>query len=85
MKLEILALYDDKLGEFMTPFFAQSTGAAVRSLDDLVNGRGEEAPTKHPGDFRLYRLGSFQSHGALFDVSAPSIVCECEDLKRKEG
>lgn len=83
MKLEMLALYDDKIGEFMTPFFAQSVGAAVRSLDDLVNGHGEEAPTKHPNDFRLFRLGSFDSNGAVFEP-AMVIVCECGDLKRKE-
>ena len=38
MKLEMLALYDAKVEAFMSPFFAQSVGAAVRELSDMVNG-----------------------------------------------
>lgn len=84
MKLEILALYDSKSEAFMTPFFAQSVGAAVRSLSDLVNNRGEqrnEAPALHPEDFSLFRLGTWWDEGKIELERAPVQVALCVNLK----
>lgn len=89
MKLAMLALYDRKVEEFMTPFFAQTTGAAVRSLSDLVNGRGQErgqeTPAVHPEDFSLYQFGWWVSGGVFDLLTKPELVCECANLKSAEG
>lgn len=81
MNLVMLALHDAKLGLFMTPFFAQTAGSAMRSLADLVNGSGDEPPTKHPEDFKLYLLGSWSPEGYLEVKKSPELVCECVNLK----
>lgn len=83
MKLEILALYDAKVEAFMTPFFAQSVGAAMRSLSDLVNGQGDEAPRLHPEDFSLFRFGTWWDEGKLELEPAPVQVALCQNLKRE--
>lgn len=83
MKLEMLALYDAKVGAYMTPFFAQSVGAAVRSLSDLVNGPGDEAPKLHPEDFSLFKFGTWFEEGVLTLETAPVEVARCINLKRE--
>lgn len=83
MKLEIMALYDAKVEAFMQPFFAQSVGAAVRSLSDLVNGRGGEAPSLHPEDFSLFRFGSWWDEGTFELEKAPVQVALCLNLKQE--
>lgn len=81
MKLQILAMFDKKLGHFMTPFFAQTNGAALRSVGDLVNGKGEELPAQHPEDFQLWELGSWNMLDGSFFVGEPRVIAECENLK----
>lgn len=84
MNLVILALFDAKIGQFMTPFFAQSVGAGVRSLSDLVNSRGDEPPARHPDDFRLYHLGAWSPDGYMELKKAPELVCEASSLKEQK-
>jgi hypothetical protein len=85
MKLVMLALFDVKVSGFMTPFFAQSTGAAVRSLSDLVNGRDrtqpDAPPVMHPEDFRLFVFGEWDDVGRLVLADTPQLVAECVNLK----
>lgn len=81
MKLVMLALWDEKIGEFMTPFFAQTAAAAMRSCGDLVNGRGQEPPAQHPEDFRLYVLGEWSGDGYFDLKKSPELVCELVNLR----
>lgn len=81
MKLVMLALYDEKVESFMTPFFAQSVGAGIRSLADMVNGSGQEPPALHPEDFKLYLLAEWHPDGELQVAARPSVVAECVNLK----
>lgn len=62
MKLVILAIYDRQLDAFMTPFFAQSVNAGIRSFGDLINSNPQEMEAaRHPDDYDLYHLGEFDS------------------------
>lgn len=81
MKLVLLSLFDEKVGAYMTPFFAQSVGAGVRSVADLVNGGGQEPPAKHPDDFKLYAMGEFDDAGVLTPVTPPQLVASCLNLR----
>lgn len=86
MKLEIMALYDAKAEAYMTPFFAQTVGAAMRGLSDLVNDIGPqkgEAPSLHPEDFSLWRLGTWWDEGKIELEQAPVQVALCINLKRE--
>lgn len=84
MKLQIMAMRDAKIGEFMTPFFAQSIGAAMRAVGDMVNGSGNETPAVHPEDFSLYCLGSFNTVDGTWFVEQPQLVAECANLKTEK-
>lgn len=83
MKLVMLALRDVKVMEFMTPFAAQSVGAAVRSVSDLVNGGGSEGPAKHPEDFSLWQLAYFDTSDGQY-TGRCELVAECVNLKTVE-
>lgn len=84
MKLVLMALYDAKIGLWLTPFFAQSVGAAVRQLSDIVNGSGDP-PAKHPEDFSLWEFGTFDPEGRITVLEAPKQVALCVNLKVKES
>lgn len=85
MRLVLLALLDAKIGAFMTPFFAQSVGAAMRQLADMVNGKPDEVIAAHPEDFRLFLIGEWSSEdGLVLSKRTPELVCECANL-RTEG
>lgn len=81
MKLFMLALWDVKVDAYMTPFFAQSVGAATRSLADLVNGNGEDPPRRHPEDFSLHLFGTWDTDGYFELLKQPQRVCEAANLK----
>lgn len=81
MKLVILALWDEKIEAFMTPFFAQSVGAGIRSLADMVNGSGGEPPAQHPEDFKLFSFGEWYVDGMFVLSERPQLVAECSNLK----
>jgi len=59
MKLLVFSVYDAKAEAFMRPFFAPTRGLAIRSFRDGVNAGGEEPLAKHPEDYTLYEVGSF--------------------------
>lgn len=85
MKLMILALYDVKVAAYQSPFYAQSVGAAIRSLSDVVNGRDRQAQDTpllmHPEDFRLFSFGVWNDEGEFVLSKGPQLVAECANLK----
>lgn len=70
MILKSFALFDLKSGAFSTPFFFPATGLAVRAIQDLANDRTTTVG-RHPEDFALYELGSFNDGSGQFDPSVP--------------
>lgn len=61
----VIAVRDRQLNSFMRPFVAQTIGQAIRSFRDEVN-RTESELNKHPEDYELYILGTFDDdNGAL--------------------
>lgn len=58
MILEVYSVFDAQAGLFIHPLYAVTRGQAQRSFADMV--QDPSAPfAKHPGDYHLYRLGSF--------------------------
>ena len=75
MKIMLFSVFDDKLGEFNTPMAFQSRGLASRSfLDELKREDPSNMLNKHPEDFTLYHVGSFDSQNGSFE--SPSVP-EC--------
>lgn len=65
MNLKVFTVFDSKVGAYMRPFFCQSTGEAMRAWVDTVNDP-QTAMNKHPEDYTLFELGTWNDTGALF-------------------
>lgn len=58
--LEVVSVFDRAVGGYGRPFFVPSIGAAVRSFIDEVNRDAPDNPMhKHPDDYDLFHIGSF--------------------------
>lgn len=66
---KVFGVRDCKAEAFLQPFFSVNSGAAVRAFADAAND-GQSPIAKHPGDYNLYELGSFDdASGKLTDLS----------------
>lgn len=64
-KLVVVAVRDRAIDCFMNPFVCPSTGMALRSFQDEVNAK-DSPMNKHPDDYELYVLGSFDQESGEF-------------------
>lgn len=72
MQMTIYAIRDSKTEMYNRPFYAVAEGEAVRNFTDLVNDP-TTTPGRHPADFALYRIGSYDDVSALIEGHSP--VC----------
>ncbi|WNK14907.1 MAG: nonstructural protein [Microvirus sp.] len=80
MKL-ICALRDSKAEAFLPPFVIDSRGLAIRSVGDAVNSSENTPLSKHPEDFGLYELATFDELKGIIDPHAlPIAVINCIEL-----
>lgn len=79
MLLQIISIYDAALGAYMQPSFVASNGVALRSFSDLVNNPQSEI-SKHPEDYALYALGTFNDVDGEFFVEQPKVLVKAKDL-----
>lgn len=78
---QVFALRDRKADVFGRPVFVASMGSLVRELTDAVCGGGDDTLARHPGDFALYRLGTFDDVKGVFELlPLPDFVLECASL-----
>lgn len=68
MKIAVVAILDIKAGTFMQPNFVISDAFAVRAFADEVNGdKTKSMIAKHPEDFALHRLSTFDDQTGKFE------------------
>jgi hypothetical protein len=80
MRLELVAIHDSALGAFARPAFVPSVGVAVRGFTDEVN-RSDGEIGKHPSDYTLYHLGSFDDENARFALLPdPKVLIRAVDV-----
>ena len=85
MKLEIYALRDSATDQYGNPMFLVSTGHVLRVISDEVNKEGSDNQlARHPSDFELFSLGTFDTQTGLFDTGVPKSVMLCKDLVLKK-
>lgn len=69
MILTVCAVRDTVADVYHRPYFMQSAGVAVRSFTDEVMREGEDNQLyKHPQDFVLYELGTYDDADAKFTL-----------------
>lgn len=68
-KLVVCVVRDIKADLYGQPFFQATVGMAQRSFSDSVNRPDENSLLfKHPADFELFHLGTFDDQTATFDL-----------------
>nr|QRQ90059.1 MAG: nonstructural protein [Microviridae sp.] len=83
MQYKILAIRDRAADVFGQPIFTSSVGGAIRAFSDEINTPREgNNYNRHPEDFDLYHLGSFDDESAEFTLfKKPEQVAVGKDLK----
>ena len=84
MELSVFSIRDKSLQEFYRPSFDQNDKVAARSFGDLI-ASPEGLVAKHPEDFCLYYLGTFDTETGFFTQDEePRPICEATAFKEEE-
>lgn len=71
MLTKLFAVYDIKVAAYLQLFPADTAPAAIRMITDVVNDPNTTL-SKHPHDYHLHELGSWDSQtGKLTSLNAP--------------
>ena len=71
--LKIFTVFDEKAESYMQPFYMQTTGAAIRAFEDTCNDPAS-AFNKHPADYTLFEVGTFDDHNAEIKMLSGKIA-----------
>lgn len=76
MILQILSVRDRAANAYGRPIFVAAIGQAIRSFQDEINRVDQNNEmNKHPDDFDLYHLGTFDDEtGLLTSKSTPEQI-----------
>jgi len=84
MKLVIFCIRDRATDQYGNPMFLVNSGQAIRSFSDEINREAaDNMLNKHPDDFDLYSLGSFDTSTGLFDTAPPEQISIGKAVKLK--
>lgn len=64
MKLEMIAIRDEAVKAYMTPFFVRALGEATRMFRHQANDP-ESKIANHPEDFLMYHLGTYDDETGI--------------------
>lgn len=73
MRLLAFVVKDEKANAFGHPFFTSANGLAMRMFQDWC-GDKSMLVGKHPEDFSLFRVGSFDDDVARFDNEVTPVL-----------
>lgn len=79
----IVAIKDTAARVYGIPFVVQAAAQAVRSLRDEVNNKDSSSDVaRHPADFELYEIASFDDDtGMVYPAASPVLLVRAKDLK----
>ena len=82
MKQVIISVKDTAAQAFGRPIFVPAIPVALRSFRDEVNRvDSSDDLARHPADFELYEIGSFDDASGIIEVMEPRLVARAKDLK----
>ena len=79
----ICVVRDSASSCYMRPFYMVSEGMALRSFQDEVNRDADDNMMfRHPEDFELFSLGTFDDSDASFDLHrVPKSLATAKQMK----
>lgn len=85
MLLKVFAVYDKAAEAYMQPYFAQTTGLALRIFQNAVNDPNSVIG-KHPQDFWLDVVAQFDdSKGEFTPIFPPHNLLTAKEAMDKDG
>jgi hypothetical protein len=87
MKYLVFTVFDRVSECHGTPYYAVSKGSAIRGFNDEINRPSADNQLfKHPKDFELCYLGTFDDQTAEFELqSQPSTLIRGDDCIKPEN
>lgn len=83
MKKILCSIYDSKAESWLPPSAFISRGQAIRTFDDIVNGRnGDNDMARHPEDFSIHTIGEFDQSLGVITPNTPTILEQGINLKQ---
>lgn len=71
MKVQVFAVFDNKVGTYAQPFFSMNLASGKRAFTDACSDINTMLH-KHPEDFTLFYLGEFDDQTGFLDpLTAP--------------
>lgn len=81
----IVAIYDRTAGIYKSLAPVAAQGQAIREFQDAINDPNNGALNKHPEDFELHKLGTWDdTTGLLERLDAPETLARGQHLKLAE-
>lgn len=84
MIVNIYSVKDNQVDSFAQPFTNPTHGAALRAFADHVNEPGTAA-NRHPADFSLYHLGTFNDTDGHIEAVKPTRIGTAAEYLKKEA
>jgi len=76
----LFAIFDVKMRLFMSPYCGRNVDSALRQFSDMCNNPNNQL-ARHPEDFELYEVGTFDDATGIIVVIEPRLVARAKDLK----
>lgn len=80
--MKIFSVLDTKADAYMMPICCATAGVALRSFEDSVND-GSSPFYKHPEDYILFEVGSFDEATGILTPSMSEPVARGVDLVKE--
>ena len=81
--MKMFAVRDEKAQAFIEPLVFSQVGEAERWLMDLARNE-RSTVSKHPEDFTLYQIGTFNTGTAAIVAMTPLRICSANELVVKK-
>lgn len=78
MTLHIFTIYDSKSETYFQPFYMLNEAMALRQFADMANDK-ESNISKHPEDYSLYTLGTWQDQDAKFTSPPKKLLASANE------
>ena len=82
----IFTVFDSKAAAYLTPFYAQTKGVAIRQFSDAINADPSHNFARHPEDFTLFELGTYDDNNSQFTLhDAPQSIGVAVEFIKEQG
>ena len=78
MKLEMFSIYDTKSETYFQPIFLMNEAMMLRQFADMANDK-DCAISKHPEDYTLYHLGSWQDQDSKIKTINKTLIASAHE------